>query len=452
MMTQERIDYFLNLPKGEITDEEFEELKTEYFQAEKEDWYEEVNKDGEVEKKWDEEKVNVFWELVRSVLMPRFKERYFYDFNYFIFPRAEEFMLQLDSHGVTLQSENFWYIHEEPRFLYDLSFENATFLDQISFSETFDSNVSFRNTKFHGEVLFYNCTFKQNIDFTRSKSKNLKIYQCLLKDKIDLTRILVQEEFLLFRTQFIGEFLFRSLKPQFFKIRCTSCSFQLFKLYSELGSQLKPESFDYDIVFFDTEFNGKTKFSRINLKNIKFNNSYINDIYFNGCYWKDVIQSGRLIISQEISTKKDIPNPYQDAENQYRQLKQNFTNIGNWELAGYAYVSEMEMRKKRLKQEGKMLTWLFYWFYDFFGGYTQNFIRPIVAFFGSFVFFTLIYKIGNDWIDSIQMSIAGLIPYVEVQEFIKVEGYWLIAKNIQFILSVALLSFFVLALRNRFKL
>lgn len=200
--------------------------------------------------------------------------------------------------------------------------------------------------------------------------------------------------------------------------------------------------------FLDVEFSDKIKLTKFNVARIDFDNCDISKINFSLCDWSDTITNERLIFPFE-STYDGLQN----AENIYRQLKQNFTKIGNWELAGYAYVSEMEMRMKRYWKNKKYHFWIFYAFYKYLGGYTQDFIRPIMALAISFITFSIAYFfIDFDISNAFQRSIAASVPYIEIQEHVQFQSEWLILRNIQFILSLVLISFFVLALRKRFKL
>lgn len=143
---------------------------------------------------------------------------------------------------------------------------------------------------------------------------------------------------------------------------------------------------------------------------------------------------------------------FTDSEEHYRQLKKNFDGMKNWELSGYAYVSEMEMRKRSLWKEKKYFEWVIYAFYGNFGGYTQNIKKPIISLFGLIVTFSVIYYfIDFNWLKAIQRGVKGAIPYIQIDTVNPFTGYWLILRNVEFLLGATFLTFFILALRKRFK-
>ncbi|MFY0630464.1 MAG: pentapeptide repeat-containing protein [Flavobacteriaceae bacterium] len=190
----------------------------------------------------------------------------------------------------------------------------------------------------------------------------------------------------------------------------------------------------------------------LNLENFSFPGSSIEEIIFSNCDWNI---KNRLILGNE----KHI-----EIENQYRQLKRIFTKKQDWEMSGLAYISEMEMRKKRLGYEvddGKRylskdaLEYLIYSFYSFFGGYTQNFARPLFFFLlFTFILFPSIYFLSEpnssevfNLLESFEKSISNAFPFIESEY--QTENWWL--KTLQIIFSSTLLAFIILGLRKRFK-
>ena len=65
----------------------------------------------------------------------------------------------------------------------------------------------------------------------------------------------------------------------------------------------------------------------------------------------------------------------------------------------------------------------------------------------SFIYFFIDYDI----IKAIQRGIKGALPYIVIDTENPFKGYWLIARNLEFLLGGTFLTFFVLALRKRFK-
>jgi hypothetical protein len=194
-------------------------------------------------------------------------------------------------------------------------------------------------------------------------------------------------------------------------------------------------------------------FHWLNLEKFGFLYSEIENIKFSSCEWNI---KNRLIIASE-----DYKS---DRENQYRQLKRIFAKEQDWEMSGYAYVSEMEMRKKRLGYDinfnkknrfKNLLEYLTYWFYDIFGGYTQNFTRPLIfLILLTFIIFPGIYLLIDysffkvwSFTESFQKSLASALPLINTKYYN--ENWWL--QTFQIIFSSILLTFIVLGLRKRFK-
>lgn len=198
------------------------------------------------------------------------------------------------------------------------------------------------------------------------------------------------------------------------------------------------------------------KIERIDLSDFHFDDSNIENIKFINCDWNI---RDRLLLNDE----KHLKNG-DSMENQYRQLKRIFSKDQNWEMSGLSYISEMEMRKRRLGyavDDGKRyfskdaITYLIYFFYGFFGGYTQNFIRPIIIFFSStLIIFPIIYlfyepfPINHFNLNmSIQKSLANSLPLIKTDLLYK---NWYL-KTFQTVFSTIILTFVILALRKRFK-
>jgi len=192
---------------------------------------------------------------------------------------------------------------------------------------------------------------------------------------------------------------------------------------------------------------------------VSFYRADITDAAFKECFWGN---SKRLIVKNESFFLKKL-NQYSSSEKSsnyaaleelYRQLKKNFDSNKDWELSGKAYVSEMEMRKKRLFLQEDYYHWFIYRFYDLCGGYTQDLIKPIVSIIVLILAFSGIYFfIDYDPFYALQRGIKGALPYltIDIDKDEQFKGYWLIARNIELILGGTFFSFFILALRKRFK-
>lgn len=201
-------------------------------------------------------------------------------------------------------------------------------------------------------------------------------------------------------------------------------------------------------------------FHGLNLKKFSFSNSEIEKMKFTDCEWN--IKDRLLLPTEYIS----------EAEDQYRQLKRMFSKNQDWEMSGLAYISEMEMRKKRLGYEidddrrhlfryilryftKKSLEYIVYFIYGSIGGYAQNFSKPLSAFLiSTFIGFPLIYLFAEtnstgiyDLPESLQKSISNAFPIIRSElEY----QYWSL-KAFQTIFSSILLAFIILGLRKRFK-
>lgn len=181
---------------------------------------------------------------------------------------------------------------------------------------------------------------------------------------------------------------------------------------------------------------------------MRFLNCDISEVKFSSCNWN---LSDRIITLNENEFNKEEIVDIQKLENLYRQLKRNFENDKDWEMAGKAYVSEMKFRQLRLKLEKNYFSFFIYWFYDFFGGYTQNYTKPIIWFvaftFLIFPQYYFLYENHNGLRDVYIKSIAASSPWL--QTTLNYENWGILA--IQKTFSAILLTFIILALRKRFK-
>jgi len=228
----------------------------------------------------------------------------------------------------------------------------------------------------------------------------------------------------------------------------------------------------YDLKYLNSEVSTSIHFENVivtepftlhwlSLENFGFLNSEIEKIKFSSCDWNI---KNRLILASE-GYKSDI-------ENQYRQLKRMFAKEQDWEMSGYAYISEMEMRRERLGYEidsdrqhllrfifryfnSKALEYVVYSLYGFLGGYTQNFARPLSIFLiSTFLLFPCFYLFLEPSPNgvysltiSIQKSVANSLPLIKTDY--NYQYWWL--RTLQIIFSSTLLAFIVLGLRKRFK-
>jgi hypothetical protein len=212
------------------------------------------------------------------------------------------------------------------------------------------------------------------------------------------------------------------------------------------------------VLFFNfMDFNVLTFFNESNLSNTSFMKSDISEIRFRDCRFQI---KGRLILPDEARTDEgDIPQ----LETLYRQLKKSFEREKNWELMDYSYASEMKMKQKTLLKRNEYFSWSVYKFYEIFAAYTQNFIRPLTWFvFLTFLIFPMVYFVleiscnmegsfisfvQDTILNCLQNSVGASIPFISSS--LKNDFWWI--QSFQTIFSAILLTFFVLALRRRFR-
>src|SRR5690606_36402709 len=184
---------------------------------------------------------------------------------------------------------------------------------------------------------------------------------------------------------------------------------------------------------------------------IFFTGSDIANLNFSSCNWN---ANYRLLMKDELEKKEDLKS----LENLYRQLKKVFEENKDWELSGKAYVSEMYIRKKRLWKEKNYLSWMIFSFYDFIGGFTQDYIKPLKWYFlFTFIVFPLYYlnfdcrnrtfiiaEFGFCNLEqAFQKSISSSLPFLKTD--LVYDNWWV--KALQTLLCGIILTFFILALR-----
>ena len=235
----------------------------------------------------------------------------------------------------------------------------------------------------------------------------------------------------------------------------------------EIKKEYFKKKFNYYLHYFyyDSEpeiiFEGSTVVSQLgfyslNLKNFYFGNSTIEDLKFSNCQWN---VTNRLILAEDKINNGD------QVENQYRQLKRIFKKEENWYMSSMAYSSEIDVAKRQIGyhiDDNKLryfskhsLEYLILQFYGVFGGYTQNFIRPLTVFLiSTLVFFPLVYMFFEvntfntfSLPESLEKSISNSLPFIKTD--LKYESWTL--KSFQTLFSTIILTFTILGLRNRFK-
>ncbi|WP_452230658.1 hypothetical protein [Lacinutrix sp. MEBiC02404] len=472
------------------------------FKSDKTDWYSE-NKNGT--KTWDISKLDHFWNMIKihKILKNDFK------FDGFVFPsfyrtnppllnaNAIYFHEVFGSGGLFINTR---VIFSNCRFSGPFIIPNliipdyktsplVIFKSDLTFEDcVFEENFKIQYTSIHGDFTISSCIFRNEFSLTN----------CQLFKKSNLNFNLFEQRLLLHGNTFNDN---TNLSENNFNGLCQIGSNKSINLFSIISSTFNKEvrmynnnylktftlastKFEDNVLihresfvnggFSNLEFLGKKSlfrdisikenqvlklrniffqdnfyFFRCDCNNIVFMESNIVKPIFDSCKWNI---THRLLIKDETDLKFINTSNYLKLENIYRQLKKNFDGQKDWELSGYAYISEMEMRKNRLLHERKYASFFIYWFYGFFGGYTQNFLRPIISLAILTLVCTIVYfLIDYNVINALERGLKGSIPYIEIRENEPYPRYWLLLKNIQLILSGTFLSFFILALRKRFK-
>jgi len=364
---------------------------------------------------------------------------------------AAKFMEKVNFHDVQFSGGDF----SKAQFSGDAEFFETQFSEEALFFEAqFSGEANFKYVKFSGEANFARAKFSGETDFLEAQFSGVASFfeaqfsgvASFVKAQLSGTMIFFNTQFLrevdFFDANFLGEVVFK--KAQFSKR--TNFSFTRF-----LGKQILFEDcvrIENDrkitLKFENVNINDSVIFRRIDLTNTSFKQADLVNTQFKEC---DFGGQHRLILKDEEG--KD----YKAMEDLYRQLKKNFDSAKDWELSGRAFYSEMQMYREWLYQKRKAM-WLVYWFYGVFGGYTQRIKNPILSILGligvfSIFFYFIDCNVGN----AIQRGFFGAFPkFIDItttsREF---PGYWLVLKNLEFILGSTFLTFLILALRKQFK-
>ncbi len=447
MMTEERLQYFLD--DTSINEKEYHELVEDYFKADKIKWFK--------KNKWDEEKVAQFWQLIRKRVMLISRARGYYDFSQFVFPKSgngSDFKPILD----------YWEQNESRVFEFEVNFTGAEFMGEIHFQDIhFKSNVSFLCTSFLNNLSFSNVNFSEltvfehaeflrgvtfndsnflgNVNFQEAKFvSSTSFWNVFFEKQAWFGESIFSEDANFINVTFLGDTNFFGVRfsgyVNFSSTKFSEALFQDFKEYSE-GC------------FVNVNFPNTVIFRRIDLTKTKFLQADIINVQFKECNWGN---TPRIILQDEFSNQKKDINYYKALESLYRQLIKNFDSNKDWELSSKAYMSEMEMRKRRYRLENEKLLFSIYWVYAQLG-FAHDIKRPFYGLLGLFIIFTGVYFfIDYNILWAMQRSIYASLPkLITIPNVSKLQDYWLIPANVQSFLALVFLTFFILALRKRFR-
>ena len=485
-----------------------------FFQADKSDWYIDLKNGSRV---WKDGLVQKFWNLLKTERIDKGN----YNFNHFIFPTFSKGGQAI----LNTKANYFINIIGSPKkkIEKDISFKNCIFLGDVFFLGAISNVVSDpdANIIIEKSLIFENCDFEKELRLQGQEIKgNLNVSNCEFKDSCNLmlsnyagnisinncnfnadflchgnevngstniTGNKFQKQFQSGRNRFKGKFSINtaeingkaSIHSNNYKTHSVFAYIQLNDKSSFRHENYSTASFQeiefsqknhlFEELFIAEEkalkfrgivFQASVTIRKTDCSKMIFLDSDLTELKFSSCNWND---KNRLITQNELEEKIN-ENRYElkNLENLYRQLKRNFENHKNWELSGKAYVSEMYFRKQRLWQEKNYLSWFIYSFYDLFGGFTQDYIRPLkwLGFFTLIIFpsyyfifecieFKAIDNISLNchWSENFVKSFAAALPWLKTD--LVFYNWWIQA--LQNTISVILLTFFILALRKRFK-
>ena len=398
-----------------------------------------------------------------------------YNFEDFVFPKFQQDGYDATNRKSTFDYD-FWYKGQVMNFDGDSSFVRAKFLDtallrgiqfkKVKFIKTiFESNSSFNNCIFLDEAKFGHAIFKKTANFSEANFNLLSMANAEFEQWAYFYKVRFGSVIRFYRTKFREKATFDystfngicefDNNSEINELRFFSVIINGRVIFKESNiSKLTLESINKgndkplgppNLEFERSLLTKNCIISNIDMSNTSFDQCDISEVDFRRCVWPKNKNNNRILLNEN-------GKGYRDLEEQYRGLKKNFDSKKDWELSGLAYVSEMDIRRRRLFKEKHYFNCFIYWFYGFFGRYTQDFKRPLVSLFILIgVFSGMYYFMDFDVLKAFQRGIKGALPYLAIDTENPFKGYWLIARNIEFLLGGTFLTFFILALRKRFK-
>lgn len=455
------------------------------FYSEKNDWKEDIdfsrfeNKSNILILKdaarWakSRSKIDEFWNEIENEKIKKND----YDFSNFIFPPAF--------------NPNSFFSHGNIAFEEDVNFSNAKFLGPVHFrKEHFKGKVNFSHTVFKDYCFFDHSTFEDDLIFDYAIFENqvklsgdfpskVRIKKCEYFTQISLTKasfsnLIFQDNFSIEKKHFKNysyrqvlaltkllnadqDFSKKNIEKNIKRIKSLHDADikelnKLVKLIRKDKHLNENSSLHFDLV----QMSNHSEIKRVDLRKASFIGTNLEEIRFLACKWN---ASNRLIIEDENLIQKFGYNPknnrFKNIELSYRQLKLNFENKKDWELAGKAYISQMTNRKVRLFSEGKIVEYVFYEIYGIFG-FNQNFIHPLKVFlFLSLLLFPVLYYHYGELLywNSLKLSVTNSFPLLDYEipeTYYRKEAIWYISSS-QLLLSTISLTFLIISLKNRFR-
>lgn len=316
----------------------------------------------------------------------------------------------------------------------DVDFDFSTFgIDGVDFSGVnFGSGqISFRNTQFNnGHVIFFGSNFgagkvsfsdaifgNGNIDFSFCKFEKCIVhfkYSKLGIGKFNMNNIVLNEGYILFKSvRFKSRSIYflDSIIEQLILLNCLFVEHVVMSL--EKCQELIVENCIIEKTFDLIPTNKK----EMNIHSLNFlNTKNLGHIYLD---W-NMNDVKSMIYAQGDKTN------YIEKANQFRMLKENFHEIGQYSDEDYAYVefkrcSSMSQVKgedllhhkyRKIIKLGRQITFPLKWFVlDFVGNYATNPFRILATMFMTVIFYTFIFTLPfiqlsgeKDFISSINSS------------------------------------------------
>jgi uncharacterized protein YjbI with pentapeptide repeats len=427
---------------------------------------------------WSEADITYFWGKIRELHVKKSN----FNFRGYHFPRFEQNHINIISTygepNLFEEDSNFWIKGQSLELFESCVFCDCTFTDVTSFSHVifhkatlfdrskflkysdfamaqFKKGVSFAGAHFHDLVRFSNtlfddksqfkyCIYEYDADFSRIQFyKSPNFMNTEFRRNVDFTRTNFHERIRFGKGNFSEKFSTKLI--------------EINKGLNEWENMPAPEFDFYNIIFPPT-----VELYNVDLTRTKFRLCDITKLRLSECKYID--QKHRIILFDEVrefDRFEETERRYSRASELYRQLKSNFDNEKNWELAGKAYRSEMLMRLKDywrefLKKKGltsATFDLLIYGIYGLLSGFTQSYARPLILLLASiFIIFPLcFYNLeNNSFSESIQKSLNAALPYLKVDVNGLIYKVWWF-KSLITLISTILLTFFIIALRKRFK-
>lgn len=278
------------------------------FHTDKNSWFE-IRADGT--KDWTRymTNVNLFWEELKKEKI----EKNDFSFSLFIFP--------------LFPSNNPFSHANTERIKGEVRFTGAKFLSWVTFSSIwFENSVFFDGVVFSERVEFSHVEFLKYATFSNAR----------FLGGVTITAIFHGE------TQFRNIF-FSPDHPGRFQPYFPSEEYSMFKEAT---------------YFTGVNFPRSITFQNINLSNVSFSGSNLEEFRLLECSFKRVHGRYELFDERRVFEKSGglIPKTYFGiVEDMYRQLKFNFETRNDWQNATEFFVSQMEIKRLRLKIEANDL-------------------------------------------------------------------------------------------------